>query len=110
MGSKKSCELCKQIITMEYDWKPFSQWTKPNFTCVECKDLIVVSTTALLYIITAAMVIFHLCWRMTNTVCGLYELVMWVLGIYFISVAISLIVSWNSYLMWSKIILLMEIV
>ena len=109
-SSKKSCELCKQIITMEYNWKPFSQWTKPNFTCVEYKDLMVESITFLLCIIVAVMLTFHMWMRMTNTECGLDELIMWTLGVCMISLAISSLVFWTMYFMWTKIIILIQIV
>ena len=106
-SSKKSCELCKQIITMENNWKPFRQWTKPNFTCVDCKDLIMESIISLLCIFGVVMMIY---WRMTSSDCGLEELIMWTLGIYVVSLSISLIVSWTLYLIWAKIIILFEIV
>ena len=113
MGSfnKKTCELCRQIITIDdYKWKPFSQWTKPNFSYIECKDLIIESVISLVCITNAAMCTFLTCRRMSNTELGLNEFFMLLPGICVVSMAISLLVSSTSFFMRTKIIILVVII
>ena len=85
-SGKKSCELCKQIITVEDKLEKFH----PTDNAQWCKDFFKKSVTALLYRIIAVQCFMWWTWRMTNMDCGTDELIMSLV----VSSALVLLISW----------------
>ena len=103
MGSSdsKSCELCKQIITVKYNLKPFSQWTRPSFSRIECADLIDASKTFLLCVVTV-MYGYFMWWRRTEMESGIDAFMS------LVSLAVLSLSLRTMYLMWTEITILVE--
>ena len=98
-SGNKSCELCKQIITVEYQLKPFTQWTKLNISCIDCKDLIKHSETFLLCVFTAILQYgYFMWWRPRTTMESGIDLIMSL-----VSLTVLVLGLRTMYLIWTEI-------